>query len=433
LAAFGVYRPRGGKAYAATPPESVNLYPADEELDEYIDRRLSMLRGKLPSSKLPRWSGIVNPSLYGIESHADLLNKRQTASCLTLIQGLDEQFANLCKAHGRDVALFVVGVLSAFIDQIIDWNSRLSMWIPQNEQVGRALCGPGISMLWDYAETDPFVEGPANLWDKLKRIVSAVESVPIFENVPEISVGSAQDLDLPDNSVDAIVTDPPYYDNIFYNILSDCIYSWKRLLFSEKHPTLFGADKTSEDDELVSSKVRQGSSVAAHEWYCAELTKALSEFARVLKNDGIISFVYGHSSLLGWEAIVRGFKASGLHIETVEPLSIERRQRPRAMTSDAVNTCIVIVARKRLHALTTTSMDEFRRLFLSRTSGLAENLIKAGWLEADVGMALFANAVGILATCSSVAGVKDLDILRQMALEIQTGLPSFEMQTRGSI
>ena len=284
-----------------------------------------------------------------------------------------------------------------------------------------------------YVETDPLVGGPANLWDKLERVFAACEAIPAFDSIPEVVLGKAQSLPFGDNTVDAVVTDPPYYDNIFYNVLADSFYSWKRMAFRDIEPNLFAKELTNDTDELVASKMRQGSSAAAHEWYCRELTTALSEGCRVLKPDGIMSFVYGHSSLLGWEAIVRSFRGCGLLVESVEPLSIERRQRPRAMRSEAVNTCIVIVAKKALHALDVISLESLKSQFKAKTFGMIDPLRAAGWADADVGMALFANAVGLLARVSHVEGYTDQKALISCEETIRSAVPGFSMQKRKSI
>ena len=149
--------------------------PSDLKLKAEEQRILDKLNATLPASELPCWSGVVNPALYGVSTHADFLNQRQRVVLLYLIDALVEEYDCLHK-EDENLAKFVIGVLSSLMDQIIDWNCRLSMWIPQNEQVGRAFCGPGIAMLWDYVESDQLLHGPANLWDKLKRIVQGVRS-----------------------------------------------------------------------------------------------------------------------------------------------------------------------------------------------------------------------------------------------------------------
>ena len=90
-----------------------------------------------PKVELPVWSGIVNPALYGIKTHADFLNRRQRMLLVYLIKELIEEY-NRLSANDEIMAKFVIGVLASLIDQVVDWNCRMSMWIGGNEQVGRA-------------------------------------------------------------------------------------------------------------------------------------------------------------------------------------------------------------------------------------------------------------------------------------------------------
>ncbi|MBB3175536.1 putative DNA methylase [Endobacter medicaginis] len=427
--AKGILNKKGGKTY------SVGLAPAldDSALQTRIDGLLSELDTELPSTALPKWSGIVNPAIYGMNTHADMFNKRQTAVYLELCKALREQHADLRALYSNEVANYITSALSSLLDQFIDWNCRLSMWISQNEQVGRAFCGPGVSMLWDYVETDCLENGPANLWSKLSRIIGAIESTPKFDHLPSVSKGRAQELPFESASFDAIVTDPPYYDNMFYNILSDFFYAWKRLALAPIFPDSFAATRTDEDDELVASSIRQGSSDAAHDWYCEALGRALSEAARVLTDDGVLSFVYSHSSLRGWLAIVSAFRSSGLHIDTVEPLSIERRQRPRAMTSEAINTCVVLVARKQLSAPAPANLADIRARVVTDLETYGLPLENAGWASEDIGLALFSRAASYLANAKAVIGHDDELVLDGLSGIIKERYQSFKLQKRKSL
>jgi putative DNA methylase len=330
-----------------------NVIPSAEEIRIAEEQVLEKLGISLPTSELPVWSGIVNPALYGIKTHADFLNKRQRLVLLYLIDELATHYAEMAKKDS-DMAKFVIGALSSLIDQVVDWNSRLSMWIPQNEQVGRGFCGPGIAMLFDYAETDQTLNGPANLWDKLKRICKGVKSFENCKGNITIKPAPAQQLPFDSDFFDAIVTDPPYYDNIYYSILADFFYAWKKPLLQKIEPELFSTDITDCHYELVASSRRVEEGQSAHEEYCKQLNIAFSEAARVLKKDGVFSFVYSHSSVNGWESVIRAYRQSEFMVSSVQPLSIERKGRPRAVLSQAVNTCVAIVAR---------SFDESSRIY----------------------------------------------------------------------
>lgn len=422
-----------GKEFIAFREGSI---PNIEEINRKEQEILIDSDISLPTSKLPKWSGIVNPALYGIDTHADFLNRRQRLLLIYLIKYLKREYKELASKYEESTAKYVISALSSLVDQIVDWNCRLSMWIPQNEQVGRAFCGPGVAMLWDYIETDQLLKGPANLWGKLERIINGLSTFPKSKGKITIQKACAQELPFKDNFFDAIVTDPPYYDNIYYSILADFFYSWKKEILKEIEPQLFETNTTDYEHELVASSIRNNNdATSAHEKYCFELEKALNEAARVLKPNGVFSFIYSHSSVNGWDAIIQAYRNSPFIITSVQPLSIERKGRPRAVLSEAVNTCMTFVARKSAYIKRTIEYEQVVRqvqeIIESFTIYLMED---SGWNASDAGMATLAYAVGLMANAHKIDGVEsDRDALIKLSKVISDFFPSFKVQIRKSL
>lgn len=425
-------RKGAGKAFISVGEKSA--IPNAEEIQLEEERMLRKLDISLPTSELPVWSGVVNPALYGIKTHADFLNKRQRLVLLYLIDELVMHYANMVKESG-DMAKFVIGALSSLIDQVVDWNCRLSMWIPQNEQVGRGFCGPGIAMLFDYAETDQTLKGPANLWDKLRRICKGVKSFENCKGNITIKHAHAQQLPYEDDFFDAIVTDPPYYDNIYYSILADFFYAWKKPLLQKIEPELFSKDITDCRYELVASSRRVEEGQSAHEEYCKQLSMAFSEAARVLKRDGVFSFIYSHSSVNGWESVIRAYRQSEFMVSSVQPLSIERKGRPRAVLSQAVNTCVTIVARKSSEIKMPITMDAVLSKTQEYIDTFGKRLIEtSGWTQPDAGLAVVACVVGLLANASEIAeSISNTDALLAAAKIVKKEFPEFSIKVRDSL
>ena len=420
-----------GKEFLSPIENSIPNIDFIKKIEKTVSAELGI---ELPKSILPCWSGIVNPAIYGIKTHSDFLNPRQRVVLLLLVKALRNEYNKLIKEENEDTARYVIGVLSSFIDQLVDWNCRLSMWISQNEQVGRAFCGPGISMFWDYIEIDPVLRGPANLWSKLDRILSGVKSISKFTNKIYVNKGYAQSLDFPDEFFDAIVTDPPYYDNIYYSVLSDFFFAWKKLVLNSIEPELFSSESTDWSKELVASKFRSGDKQKAHEDYCNQLELALKEAERVIKLDGVFSFIFSHSSQKAWEAIVKAYRATKFRVTSIQPLSIERKQRPRAMTSQAVNTCITFVAHKSNSRKTNILKEELQENLREIGDYFALKLKEVGWSDKDTALAIFANGIGLLANSSGVTGCKDdLEALQLLKEVVNEKFPLFNIEKRGSL
>jgi adenine-specific DNA methylase len=77
-------------------------------------------------------------------------------------------------------------------------------------------------------------------------------------SVPEVLQGTATKLPWPDNYFDAVLTDPPYYDNVPYSDLSDFFYVWLKRTLGDLYPELFATPLTPKSEEIVpdASKVR---------------------------------------------------------------------------------------------------------------------------------------------------------------------------------
>ncbi len=69
-----------------------------------------------------------------------------------------------------------------------------------------------------------------------RRVASALSDLAgmlVADGLPPgavyLSVGDSAATDLPDRSVDAVVTDPPFFDNVHYSELADFFHVWQRL------------------------------------------------------------------------------------------------------------------------------------------------------------------------------------------------------------
>lgn len=90
-----------------------------------------------------------------------------------------------------------------------------------------------------------------------------------------------------DGSVDYIITDPPYYDNVQYLELSDYFYVWLREVLKQDYDE-FQPELVAKAREIVVNS-RAGKS---KRFFIESLTNLFSEANRVLKPDGEMIFTY---------------------------------------------------------------------------------------------------------------------------------------------
>jgi 16S rRNA G966 N2-methylase RsmD len=123
---------------------------------------------------------------------------------------------------------------------------------------------------------------------------------------------SADNLPLPDDSVDYVFTDPPFGSNLFYADMA---------LFQEGWLDQF----TDVDQEAVIDRSRKGTRKS--ERYEELLTGALKECRRVLKPGGKVSMVFGNSSGTVWALVQRAIAAANMRIEPDDLVVLNKGQR----------------------------------------------------------------------------------------------------------
>src|SRR5205823_7910303 len=89
-----------------------------------------------------------------------------------------------------------------------------------------------------------------------------------------------------DASIDCVVMDPPYYDNVMYAELSDFFYVWLKRTAGYVFPELFRRQLTDKDNEAVANPARfkdqKGAKALAYRDYKERMARIFSECRRVI-------------------------------------------------------------------------------------------------------------------------------------------------------
>ena len=132
-----------------------------------------------------------------------------------------------------------------------------------------------------------------------------------------VATKSSEDLDrIQDGTVDLILTDPPYFDNLSYSELSDFYLAWHQSL-GVAEPPYDNASLAAPIEGNLALTDRADESV---ETYRERLQRIFCECHRVLKSKGILVFTYHHKSHIAWIALGAAFARSGFKCTTVLPL-----------------------------------------------------------------------------------------------------------------
>lgn len=150
-----------------------------------------------------------------------------------------------------------------------------------------------------------------------------------------LSCGNSARTELPDRSVDLVVTDPPFFDNVHYSELADFFFVWQQLYFHNGRRSL-----TTRHPEEVQDK--------QPERFSKKLRAVFSECRRVLRDDGLLVFSYHHSKDSGWTSLAAAVVGAGFSVVQCYPVKSEMAVAiPKNQAKEPIDLDVLIVCRKR--------------------------------------------------------------------------------------
>ena len=124
-----------------------------------------------------------------------------------------------------------------------------------------------------------------------------------------LTQGDSSRTNIPDRSVDIVVTDPPFFDNVHYSQLADFFFYWlNQLLDYSKTETTRRKDEVQDTSSVL---------------FANKLTSVFAECHRVLKHTGLLVFSYHHARHEGWTCVHRAIRHAGFVCKQAYPIKAE--------------------------------------------------------------------------------------------------------------
>lgn len=344
------YKKQNGKLRfkQAGKKDKARVNEAQELLkDQY--RRLPIPDQTIPSGD--KTQALLN---YNYEKFSDLFTSRHLLALGKLIQ----QIRDVSDTNVREF-------LITSVSRLIEYNSKLCRW----EYIGRRAtssferhayvpkvqpveCNP-LTSYEAYGSFKKFARIVADSkryanepFEKVKENGSVNKYRIQGESVSEDRLVSLRNktserLLEEDNSVDYVITDPPYYDNVQYSELSDFFYVWLREGLKHDYEE-FNPELVPKAREIVSNKTAGKD----EEFFIQSMTNVFSECHRVLKEDGEMIFTYHHNENEAWSVILEAIIESGFSINAAYPVQSERDNNMHITDLDNSEYDIIIFADK---------------------------------------------------------------------------------------
>lgn len=318
--------------------------------------------------------------LYGVKRWRDMFSPRQLLCHCLAVEAFDE-LRRVEQADGasKEETKAALVYLALSLDKLRDYNSRMTRWHVTREVMVNTFDTHNFSFKWSYAEMPHAVVGGGLAWavnetgyciDELVTLTRPQEarsadagelSFSSHAWMPPsitLSCKSGDALDhIADSSVDCVVMDPPYYDNVMYAELSDFFYVWLKRTAGQLLPELFRRSLTDKENEAVANpakfKDQKGAKARAGRDYQERMAAIFAECRRVLKPNGIMTLMFTHKATGAWDALTKGLMHAGFTITASWPINTEAEGSLHIKDKAAANSTIFLACRPR----TTKSND----------------------------------------------------------------------------
>ena len=389
LAAVYTVEGQTGKKYRLATEQDMAQF---EEAREMLKKVLEEDPDALPNEPLPPYGTLgFRVNNYGLTKWGDLFNSRQGLMLTYLVATLKLIPDHLSKCSIKsDYMVVVTTMVSMVLDKMIHQSSSFCRWHNGAQAVTGVFGRQALPMVWDYAEVSPFAGVGIDIEGAIEWVSRTIlELSQVADSYATLSQGDAARLSYSECSIDAVVTDPPYYDAVPYADLSDFFYVWLKRSVGTSHKTVFSTPLTPKAPEIIQEPGRHPSKQAAKSFYETQITVAFAETQRVLNDDGIVSVVFAHKSTAAWETLLASLLSAGLVVTASWPIHTELNTRLRAMNSAALASSIFIVCRKRVTD-TAGQFDSVRRELLARV----KERLDFFWAQGIRGADFFISAIG---------------------------------------
>jgi adenine-specific DNA methylase len=418
IQAFSPTLKAGGASYGgrffATLDNSRQL---DAAAMEWESRKNADLRDYWPKTAVPEGFKTTYQKIpeHGYPTFADMFNSRQLLVQAQLLKAILTASPDKYEWNTREYVLAAFQQYLRNQNMLCLWNTQADKlephfsnnnYYPKNTPVENCVFGELGRGNWTSCaegliESREWATAP---WELVSNERLALEQPALRDTVSgksekvrpgdallsgTVRWGSSTELDdIATASVDLVITDPPFGNNVQYAELADFFHVWLRIALKNKYPQL-ELELTPKALEAVDNPVRNPEDPQGY--YQQLLTAVWRECARILKPSGILGFTFHHSEDAPWVSVLESLFDSGFYLEAAYPIRSDETKgegsKPGTFGSQQIEYDIIHVCRKRTEEPKPVSWGRMRREVMAdvrQLQAMLENHAKEGLPAADL-------------------------------------------------
>ena len=367
-------------------PDSLDLKRYQDIRKEFVH-----LKNKLvyPREFIPKSANDSRPSSYGYKQFYQLFNERQLL-CLSLL------LKEIKKINDLSTMEFILLVFSSCLET----NNLLCRYETKWQKIASCFGFPAYHPVERIAENNVWGTkyGRGTFTKCYKKLLRAkvnhkepminkknrtlisntyrfTELAKSFEELIStnkdaflVCENSESLMFLPSNSIDLVLTDPPYFDNLEYSRLADFFYVWLRKGLGNHYPAFEGPTSGRKGEIIM-----DGSPTKDLDSLVLSLKQVFSECHRVLKKDGLFVFTFHHTKSWAWKGLVKALIGANFKVISTQYIRSEGRTGFRKKGSISYDACVFCIKETK-SGKNDNAQDEVHQ----HTKRWIKRLVKAG-------------------------------------------------------
>lgn len=345
---------------------------------------------EIPEEPMQRNSGGGDTFGWGITKWGQLYSKRQLFAMHSFVKNLlklEEETDASNNEYGKAISTY----LAVFVDRMATRLTSFGLWNTKAETLEHAFARQAIPMVLDYPETNPFSRSTGGGYNQLDWIIRYIEtesSNSFYSICQNTSSGDINQFER--KSIEAVVTDPPYYDAIAYADISDYFYVWLKRTLGVLYPYNFATPQTPKSEECTALKHHHGGDFDKAKLHFE--TKLSQIFSAIeSQTNGLVSIMFAHQSTEAWTTLCNSILGARMNITGSWAIDTERTSGvkvDKAFLSSSVTVSCLPLIRQGIG-----DYKEVRKAVENTVAKEVEELYSLGFRGADLLTACFGQAV----------------------------------------